>query len=172
MFQLSTIIVTLLTAVSVQGVSFSNPSSSSALAQQNTSTTSGVAKEFNLASALELDVQKSAPKQTDTELKVRAYFSDIPVLIEVARCESQFRHIDKAGNLLRGTITSDDLGVMQINEYYHGDSAKRLNLDITSLNGNMEYARRLYEKYGTEPWNASSKCWKKPTPGLLAAKKV
>lgn len=170
MFQLSTIIVTLLTAASMQGANVS--SSSFALAQQNVSTTSGVVSEFSLISALELDTPQSASKPTDTELKVRAYFSDIPVLIEVARCESRFRHTDKTGNLLRGTITSDDLGVMQINEYYHGDSAKKLNLDITSLNGNMEYARHLYKKYGTEPWNASSKCWKKPTPGLLAAKKA
>ncbi|MEK7644829.1 MAG: hypothetical protein AAB391_00695 [Patescibacteria group bacterium] len=169
MFQLSTIIVSLLTAASIQGANIS--SSSFALAQQNTSTTSGLAKEITLVSAMQLEIPQSA-KQSDTELKVRAYFSDIPVLIEVARCESQFRHTDKSGNLLRGTITSDDLGVMQINEYYHGDSAKKLDLDITSLNGNMEYARHLYEKYGSEPWNASSKCWKKPTPGLLAAKKI
>lgn len=170
MFQLSTIIVTLLTAASVQGANIS--SSSFAIAQQNTSTTSNPATEFSLLDALEIDAPGSASQQSDTELKVRAYFSDIPVLIEVARCESHFRHTDKAGNLLRGKVTPDDLGVMQINEYYHGDSAKKLGLDITSLNGNMEYARHLYKKYGTEPWNASSKCWKKPTPGLLAAKKA
>lgn len=165
MFQLSTIIVTLLTAASVQGANISG----APLAQQNTSTTSGVAKEIALVNAMEL-TDPASKKPSDTELKVRAYFSDIPVLIEIARCESTFRHTDKAGNILRGSVTTDDLGVMQINDYYHGDSAKKLGLDITTLNGNMEYARHLYEVYGTAPWKASSKCWKKPTPGLLADK--
>ncbi len=164
MFQLSTIIVTLFTAASVQGVS----GSQLAVAQQNVSTTSGVRSETALVSAMELEVPQSAKKQSDTELKVRAYFSDIPVLIEVARCESTFRHVDKHGNLLRGSVTPDDLGVMQINEYYHGDSAKRLGLDITTLNGNMEYARHLYNMYGTDPWSASVKWWKKPAPAFLA----
>lgn len=171
MFQLSTIIVTLLTAASVQGANIS--SSSFALAQQNTSTTSGVADQMNLIDALELsNMQSRAGQPSDVELKVRAYFADVPVLIEVARCESQFRQTDKSGNILRGSVTTDDVGVMQINEYYHGDSAKKIGLDITSLNGNMAYARHLYEKYGTDPWSASAKCWKKPTPGLFAAKKI
>ncbi len=138
-----------------------------ALAQQNTSTTSGIGKELSLINT----PVASTDRASEVETSVRAYFSDIPALIEIARCESGFRHTDKSGNILRGTQTTDDIGVMQINEYYHGESAKRLGYDITSLNGNMAFARHLYGVYGTDPWKASAKCWKKPTPGLLAERK-
>lgn len=98
-------------------------------------------------------------KLLTTEEKVEIYFSDIPVLVDVARCESHFRQLDKNGNILRGVANPDDVGVMQINERYHLEKAKKLGLDIYSLQGNMEFARYLYEKEGAKPWLASSKCW-------------
>lgn len=95
-----------------------------------------------------------------TEQRVRNYFLETPILAEIARCESTFRHTDSKGNILRGIENSDDVGVMQINEYYHGESAKKLGYDISTLEGNMAFAKRLYENYGTSPWSASAKCWK------------
>ena len=50
---------------------------------------------------------------------------------------------------------------MQINTYYHADTAERLGIDIHSLEGNMAYAKNLYEREGLQPWSASSKCWSK-----------
>lgn len=50
---------------------------------------------------------------------------------------------------------------MQINEYYHKDTAKRLGYNIYSLKGNMAYAKWLYKREGTAPWASSSKCWGK-----------
>ena len=146
--QLTTLLITLFTAATAQ--SFTAPAI--ALAGVDATTTA---------------ITEALPAEMTVEESVRAYFSDIPVLIEVARCESTFRHM-KDGEILRGVANSDDVGVMQINEYYHGESAKRLGYDITTLDGNMAFARHLHEVYGTEAWSASAKCWKKRP--VLAAK--
>jgi len=91
---------------------------------------------------------------------VREYFADIPVMVEVARCESTFRHINSAtGQPLRGVVNSYDVGVMQINEIYHLERAEKLGLDIHTLEGNLDYARFLYQRKGTQPWSASRPCW-------------
>ena len=96
-----------------------------------------------------------------TEQIVRAYFSDIPIMIQIARCESQYRHILADGSVLVGRVDSDDTGVMQINTRYHGDTADKLDLDLTDIYDNMAYARNLYERQGTQPWSASAPCWGK-----------
>ena len=80
-------------------------------------------------------------------------------MAEVARCESTFRHFNSSGNILRGEVNKSDIGVMQINTYYHGDTADRLGIDLFTLDGNLEYARDLYERKGTQPWSASEPCW-------------
>ena len=95
----------------------------------------------------------------DTEQIVRTYFRDIPVMIQVARCESTFRHTLADGSVLKGKVDPRDTGVMQINKGYHGATAQKLGLDLHDIYDNMEYARYLYEKQGTQPWSASSPCW-------------
>jgi hypothetical protein len=95
-----------------------------------------------------------------TEVFVKKYFSDVPVMIEVARCESQFRQ-HEGGKVLTGVVNELDKGVMQINEMYHLDRATQLGLDLHTLEGNLSYARYLFEKEGLRPWNSSSPCWKK-----------
>ncbi len=99
-----------------------------------------------------------------TEEYVRHYFSDIPVMIDVARCESHFTHYNEYGEVLKGRAVSTDRGVMQINEYYHLDTANKLGINIYSLEGNLAYARYLYETQGTRPWRPSAKCWGKWHP--------
>jgi hypothetical protein len=94
-----------------------------------------------------------------TEEVVRTYFSDIPVMIQIARCESTFRHTLADGTVLRGVVDSRDTGVMQINMHYHGETAEKLGLDLTDLHDNLAYARNLYERQGTQPWSASAPCW-------------
>jgi hypothetical protein len=96
---------------------------------------------------------------TDTEAIVRAYFEDIPVMIQVARCESTFRHTLSDGSVLKGKVDPADTGVMQINKRYHLKTAEKLGLDLENIYDNMAYARHLYEKQGTQPWSASSPCW-------------
>jgi hypothetical protein len=97
----------------------------------------------------------------DTETVVRSYFSDIPVMIQIARCESTFRHTLADGTVLKGRVDPADTGVMQINMRYHGAKARELGLDLTDLYGNMAFARDLYERQGTKPWKASAPCWSK-----------
>lgn len=96
---------------------------------------------------------------TDTEAIVRAYFEDIPIMIQVARCESTFRHTLSDGSVLKGKVDPADTGVMQINKRYHLETAEKLGLDLDNIYDNMAYARHLYEKQGTQPWSASSPCW-------------
>lgn len=92
---------------------------------------------------------------------VREYFKDDPIMAEIARCESRFRHLSKDGEIFRGKVNKSDIGVMQINTYYHRDAAEKLGIDLYSLHGNLEYAQYLYEKEGTVPWNSSKPCWGK-----------
>ncbi len=96
----------------------------------------------------------------NTEQIVRSYFEDIPVMIQIARCESTFRHKLEDGSVLKGVVDPADTGVMQINKRYHEKTATAMNLDLDDINQNMEYARFLYETQGTQPWNASSPCWR------------
>jgi len=98
-------------------------------------------------------------KTVTTQEAVSVYFADIPIMVDIAKCESRFRHTDKDGNVSRGEVNKFDVGVMQINEKYHLEESKKLGYDIHTLEGNMAYARYLYEKQGARPWLASSKCW-------------
>ncbi len=97
----------------------------------------------------------------NVEAYVREYFKDAPIMAEVARCESHFTQFTKSGQVLRGRAVAQDVGVMQINETYHLAAAKKLGIDIYSLEGNLAYGRILYERNGTRDWMASSGCWSK-----------
>ncbi|HMO77764.1 MAG TPA: hypothetical protein PKA42_03290 [Candidatus Paceibacterota bacterium] len=104
--------------------------------------------------------EKQTPVQSlDTERIVRSYFKDIPVMIEVARCESTFRHTLGDGSVLKGVVDPADTGVMQINKRYHEKTAIAMSLNLEDIYHNMAYARHLYEKQGTQPWSASAPCW-------------
>ena len=93
------------------------------------------------------------------EAKVKTYFKNSPILIKIAECESHFRHYGKNGLVLTGVVNSDDVGVMQINKRFHLEDSKKLGHDITTLDGNLAYAKALYEKDGSRPWVHSSACW-------------
>lgn len=133
------------------------------------STVAGVHTPVTITEAPTMEVQvknqalrkENIEKKMSTEEYVRNHFADTPILAEIARCESQFRQFDKNGEVLRGVVNDRDVGVMQINEYYHLETAEKTNIDIYTLEGNLEYGRKLYEKFGTDPWNASKPCWGK-----------
>ncbi len=88
-------------------------------------------------------------------------FADTPILVEVARCESEFRQFDSNGQVIRGRANKNDVGVMQINEKYHLETSKKMGIDIYTLEGNVAFAKYLYVKYGSDAWSASSPCWGK-----------
>ena len=98
---------------------------------------------------------------------LRKEYAETPILVEIARCESTFRHYGENGKIIRGRVNSHDIGVMQINLLYHADTAEGLNIDLYTVEGNVEYAKYLYGKYGSKPWSASEPCW---SSGELARK--
>lgn len=89
------------------------------------------------------------------------YFADIPILAEIAKCESRYRHFNSSGAVLKGYKNNYDTGVMQINILYHAKTLEKLGLDVHDLDDNVRYARYLYEKDGAKPWLSSSACWAK-----------
>ena len=97
--------------------------------------------------------------QIETEKRVREFFKDTPVMIEIARCESNFRQFTDAGNVLRGGDSGGMVGVFQFFESIHAAPAKALGYDIATLEGNLGYAKQMYKNEGTTPWNPAKSCW-------------
>lgn len=95
----------------------------------------------------------------DVEAAVRAYFNETPVMVDIARCESKFRQYTDSGNPLYGGYEGKMVGMFQVYEDIHAEYAKSLGMDIYTTEGNMAYAKRLYEREGTQPWISSFPCW-------------
>ncbi len=103
------------------------------------------------------------------EANVRAVFSDVPEMITVAKCESGFRQFAPDGSVLRGGTSKGYLGVFQISERLYKERAAVLSHDIETIDGNIAYARYLYEKNGLSPW---LDCLKPSTasPGVMSSR--
>jgi hypothetical protein len=80
-------------------------------------------------------------------------------MIEIARCESKFRQFADSGNVLRGGMGGQMVGVFQFFDRYHTSPAYERGFDIETLEGNLAYARYTYEQEGTTPWNSARACW-------------
>ncbi len=102
------------------------------------------------------------------EAKVRAFFSDTPVMIAIAECESRFREFDNDGKPLSGG-SGGMIGIYQINESVHTANAKSLGMDIYTTDGNLAYAKKLYAEEGTDPWLDSFSCWNQQQLNQVAA---
>lgn len=111
---------------------------------------------------VEIKTESNIPDNNNVEKIVRDFFKDEPILIDIARCESSFRQYDENGEVLRGKVNKSDIGIMQINEYYHKERIEKLGVDLSDIKGNLTYAKWLYNKEGGQPWKASSACWNKP----------
>lgn len=109
--------------------------------------------------SIPLDPHNSA----DVEARIRSYFADIPIMIAIARCESDFMQYDLTGKVVAGGTKNGMVGVYQINGKIHRKAAKEMGFDIDTLDGNLAYARYLYEQNGTDPWLSSMPCWNDPT---------
>jgi hypothetical protein len=113
---------------------------------------------------------RSFSTSTDIESYLHEQYFDAPILIEIARCESELRQFDKNGNIIRGRANPDDVGVMQINEFYHSETARKMGINLETTEGNVAFGKYLYAKYGTSPWSASEPCWSKSKIAQLARK--
>src|SRR4051812_34005609 len=85
------------------------------------------------------------------ETTVQAYFANAPEMIVIAKCESGFRQYDNSGSPLRGG-GGRYIGIFQISEG-HAATAQSLGLDMYTTDGNIAYAKYLYDKQGTAPWS-------------------
>ncbi len=106
-------------------------------------------------------IQTPPPQAQTVQEFVTSYFTDIPVMVDIARCESRFRQFDKQGNVLKNSTGSSAVGVFQIMSSVHAGIADKMEVDINTLDGNVVYARQLYQDQGTAPWNSSKACWGK-----------
>ncbi len=79
--------------------------------------------------------------------------------LRIAKCESDFAQYDNAGEVKRGKVNPQDVGVFQINEKWHLDQSQAEGLDIHTTAGNIEYAMQLMKKEGNRHWNWSKPCW-------------
>jgi hypothetical protein len=87
-------------------------------------------------------------------------FAGFPTLKKICACESGLKHFENDGvSVLQGKINANDIGICQINKYYHENRIEKLSIDIYLEEGNIEYAKDLYRRQGTKPWNASIGCW-------------
>ncbi len=86
----------------------------------------------------------------EIEVMVRNFFSDIPEMISIAQCESRFRQYNDKGEVLRGSNLY--IGIFQFDEKIHAKKALDLGMDIYTIEGNLEYAKYLYQQAGLRPW--------------------
>lgn len=89
------------------------------------------------------------------------YAGPPPVLLEIARCESNSQQFYPNGTLVRDYLTGTHVGIYQISEDWI-PIAKKQGWDIYTAEGNTAMAIYLYSKNGTRDWNASKHCWSKP----------
>lgn len=83
------------------------------------------------------------------EQAIKETFPDAPIMVEVARCESQFDPV-----AYNATNDSHDRGLFQISEKYHG-----VGEEMYDVEKNLQYARKLYDEQGLKPWIWSKHCW-------------
>jgi len=112
-----------------------------------------------ISTSTEIISTSTINKADNIKSKVKLHFSDAPIMQKIAYCESRNRQFDKDGSVIRGVVNSKDVGIFQINERYHLSDSQKMGINIHTVEGNLEYAKYLYEKQGTRPWNSSKPCW-------------
>lgn len=99
---------------------------------------------------LDSEITRLAKQYSVNEKKVR----------RVIACESQMYGSAVNHNLdSSGKVWSSDYGPMQINDYFHEDTMRKLGLDIHNQWDSLEYGFILISKGGYKYWKASSGCW-------------
>ena len=103
----------------------------------------------------------------DIESQIVDEWEGYAQLKQICSCEStgqpynEPRHFLESGEVILGVINSDDIGMCQINSYYHGTAAQKLDLNLYDRHDNLKYAKYLYDREGGTPWNWSKHCWSK-----------
>ncbi len=93
---------------------------------------------------------------------IKAAEKPLPDILErIAYCESGGKQKNENGDVIRGVVNPLDIGKFQINLFYHGERAEKLNIDLFTEEGNTEFALLLFEEQGVAPWVWSKPCWGK-----------
>lgn len=104
----------------------------------------------------------SSSPQSHTEAFLKDYFHDIPVMVEIARCESGFENVQSGLRYRNGTRRGQQersFGFFQIHEPDWHDEAIRLGLENYQTDGmqNVLMARHVLKKQGFQAWERCSK---------------
>jgi len=107
--------------------------------------------------AIAEDTQPIQIIEVTIEDRIKEVFPEQSTLmIHIAKCESGLKQYNSNGKVL--ISKTSDKGVFQINQV-HWENAKKLGFDIDTLEGNLSYARYLYDRNGTKDWYMSKHCW-------------
>ncbi len=91
------------------------------------------------------------------------------LLKRITSCESwgdpnkEPREFKPDGTVLRGDPNPQDIGLAQINIPTWGTTAKKLDFDLYTYQGNLDMAKWLYDRFGSGPWKYSKQCWSTKT---------
>ena len=108
------------------------------------------------------------PSKKEIVEKIVEVFPDAPIMIAIAMCESELRQYE-GGKPLRNEEGSTATGLFQIVASAHMEDAKKLGHKIGTLDGNIKFARVLYDQKKTKPWKSSRSCWKNRDPEEIIA---
>lgn len=101
-------------------------------------------------------------KQNNISSKWQGY----DLLKRICSCESngdvnkEPRQFDENGKVIRGQTTPTDIGECQISLKYHQKEVNQLGLNVYIEADNVKYAKILFDREGSKPWNWSKGCWK------------
>ncbi|MFM2423804.1 MAG: hypothetical protein RLZZ70_191 [Candidatus Parcubacteria bacterium] len=124
------------------------------------------------ATSTTLVATSSVVAKATYESEVQSYFADIPVMIAIARCESRFRQFTDAGNVFFGGAGQEYIGIFQFARAIHELPAKALGYDLATTDGNLKYARHLYEQSGTVPWQSCVPANQSPAPDSTTEQRI
>jgi len=84
---------------------------------------------------------------------------------KIAACESGYtQYSDPVNKVVLRNPASSAMGVFQIMESWHRREADSLGIDLTTVEGNSNFAEWLYNhpnamQSPSDPWNESKRCW-------------
>ncbi len=96
-------------------------------------------------------------QELTVEQKIRITFPDAPIMLEIAKAESRLIPTAKNPN-------STASGVFQILKGTFEDPYYGCTGDVFDEADNIACARKIYDKSGTVPWDASRHVWGKEIP--------
>ena len=112
-----------------------------------------------VATSTAISIPSATPTSTPTVKEaVIAEFGSNSIMVRIASCESGFRQFAKDGSVLKNPHSTAK-GVFQVMYSIHNAAALKMGMDVLTTEGNIAYARVLYDTQGTVPWNASKYCW-------------